>query len=263
MSSDNEQQGAAHPRVAVEVLQRDQHAILYDGDPERTPPLTPLTESFEDRRAVINWWQAAAVRTFGHLAEFFPAKDILRSSHVTSGLTGGDGDAEQYLRQRILEKMLEATEQSYRDLEVRANEWLADSNRRDRDSDDYTSINPTRQRHIAMRPAFSRLDAEQAHALHELWGGFEDREALSRWMHTLPSVADFSDIDQLDDPLPRIVARSGHAREMFTTAGSEAAAFRERFAASVLLPAMGDRARKLRAGERIDTEREERTVPHG
>lgn len=56
------------PRVAVDVLQRDQRAILFDGDGDRTPPIQPLAAGFASLQAALNWWQAASVRTFGHLS---------------------------------------------------------------------------------------------------------------------------------------------------------------------------------------------------
>lgn len=243
--SDQQYQSSTNTRVAVDVLQENQRDVLFRGAPDRKPPLTPLTEPFEDRRALVNWWQAAAVRTFGHLPTFFPAGDILRDGRLTSALIGEDTDADAHTRQRILEKTLEATRRSYRDLEVRATEWLSENTD---GHDDYRRIDPTNQQHIAMRPAFSRLDREQAKALTRLWGGFEDRLTLSEWVHSLPSIVDFNDV--LDQPLPAYLARSGHARRMLCADTDAGRVYRERFAAGLLLPAMGNRAKKLRASER-------------
>lgn len=243
---------ARHSRVAVDVLQRDQRAVLYDGDEDRTPPIQPVTEPFADRRAVINWWQAACVRTFGYLAEDVPASSIVRDGTLLAALTDEmDTAAAEHLRTRLVEFSLGACQRSYRDLEDRAHEWLPSD---DGSNTDYRRIDPSKQRHIAMRPVFSRLDAEQGRTLAALWGGFEDREALSRWVHGLPAVADVG--DEFDDGLSGALTRDDHARAMLTTDGESATAWRERFAATVLLPAFARRARQLRGGEHSRTRRD-------
>lgn len=248
----------SHPRVAVDVLQRDQRAVLFDGDGDRDPPLSPLTDGFADRRAVCNWWQATAVRTFGHLASVFPAREIVRDRALERALIRPDEGSDAHRRQRVLETVVRECDTAYRHLETRANEWLADS---DSSETDWTQIDAANQRHVAMRPAFSRLDTEQARCLRELWGGFAGREAIVRWTHSLPAVADFADV--LERDVTSAVVNDRHALSMLQGDGEQASAFRERFAATVLLPAMGKRAARLRAGERAEAKRQERTVPHG
>lgn len=251
-----------HPRVAVDVLQRDQRAVLFHGDDERAPPLSALTSGFDTQRDLLNWWQATTVRTFGHIRSVLPATQLVRDGMLRRALTADDPtDVQTHTRQRLLERCISACETAYRDLETRATEWLADSN--DADTD-WTQIDPSEQRHLAMRPAFSRLDAEQSKALERLWGGFSDREALVKWTHSLPAVADFGPVLETDAGLTKEVIRDRYALRMLTTRSDpDAVAFRERFAATVLLPAFGVRATKLTAGERAEATRTERTVPHG
>jgi hypothetical protein len=290
--------GARHPRVAVDVLQRDQRAVLFTGDPERSPPITPITERFENRRAVINWWQAACVRTFGHLSSVYPPKALVRDNALTEALTVNETSAtatdspssgtpmadgatmsvsaassaqvvesqatangQKRTRKRLQERVLSACSTAYRDLETRAHEWLADSNHTD---SDWTQINPEKQRHVAMRPAFSRLDKEQSSALQDLWGGFDGRAELMEWTHGLPAVADFGQV--LDTDLSTALVKDDNAVGMLTEpepATETAAVWREKFAATILLPAFATRAAKLQAGERAEATRSETRKPRG
>ncbi|MFC6975684.1 hypothetical protein ACFQL1_15075 [Halomicroarcula sp. GCM10025709] len=248
---------AAHPRVAVDVLQRDQRAVLFHGDQERTPPVYALSDGFGHRREVINWWQAACVRTFGHLQQEFPANQIVRDERLLAALTGDQSD-DAHLRQRVLERSIDACDRAYRDLEGRAQEWLADS---ENSAEDYQSIDPADQDHVAMRPAFSRLDTEQARVLASLWDGFADREAITRWTHALPAVAEFDDL--LDRSITTAIATDRHALDMLQQETHTAHNWRDRFAATILLPAFAARTDRLRAGERATASRSERTVPRG
>jgi hypothetical protein len=302
----NSPNGARHPRVAVDVLQRDQRAVLFEGDPTRSPPITPITEPFETRQALINWWQATCVRTFGHLRYVYPPRAVVGDEALTKALTADDagptattydtgsiatatpasgtpmhdgmtvsvsggpamrpatesrptGSAQKRTRKRLQERVVSACSTAYRDLETRANEWLADSNNTD---SDWTQINPETQRHVAMRPAFSRLDDEQSSALQQLWGGFDDRAMLMEWTHGLPAVADFARV--LDTDVTTALVKDDNAIGMLTDQRSETAdVWRETFAATILLPAFATRATKLQAGERAEATRSEQSAHHG
>jgi hypothetical protein len=243
----------SQPRVAVDVLQLDQQRVLFDGEPDRTPPITPLTEAFDSRRAVINWWQATAVRTFGRLRELLPAPAIIREPTLTDALTAAaPTDGQAHTRERLQEHVIAACSSAYRDLETRAHEWLPgdDGSPGDGGHQDYRQIDPEHQQHIAMRPAFSRLDTGQSRALAQLWGGFEDREAVTRWTHKLPAVAKFDAVTPPGTGLTEWIVTDPTALAYLTRPASDddARAVRERFAATVLLPAFGERAESLQGG---------------
>jgi hypothetical protein len=141
--------------------------------------------------------------------------------------------------------VIDACDQAYRQLETQANEWLADA-ASDGDTD-YQHVDVERQRHVAMRPAFSRLDEAQASTLAALWGGFEDRAAVTQWAHRLPAVAE---LEGRRGGLTSRLGRDRHAMRMLTTTGERAARWRRHFAATTLLPAFARRARRLRGKER-------------
>lgn len=254
MSSETASGGARQTRVAVDVLQRDQRVVLWDGDQTREPSISPLFDGFDSRRAAINWWQAAAVRTFGYLAEVFPARKLVADKHLAKSLYGNaDERGHIRTRERALEVATNACKTAHRDCEQQANEWIADA---ESDDDDWTDIDPERQKHVAMRPAFSRLDDEQARCLRELWNGFPDRQRVVRWTHTLPTVADFEPVfEELDlngDSITDLVVQDRNALRSLIKDHREAHDWRERWAATILLPAFAQRAQKLQAAERPD-----------
>ncbi|WP_254841132.1 hypothetical protein [Natronomonas marina] len=237
------------PRVAVDVLQRDQRRVLFDGDADRTPEIVPITDGFDARRDLLNWWQAACVRSFGHLSTRFPARQLLYDKALVDALTADDPTpGQQHERERVREHVMAACTAAYRDLEGRAHEWLPGDEGPDGGKSDYRQIDPERQTHIAMRPAFSRLDAGQATILRELWGGFASRGEIVHWCHRLPAVADFSEVlDGETDPTEWLVTDRA-AVEKLTDRSESGRDWRERFAAAVLLPAFAVRAKRLQGG---------------
>jgi hypothetical protein len=245
--------GGRTPRVAVDVLQRDQRKVLFDGDPDRSPPISPLTEPFASRRALINWWQAACVRTFGHLRRQYPATAIVSDGALTEAVTTADPTPGQaHTRQRLREHVMDACATAYRDLESRAHEWLPGADNTGGGADggrqDYRQIDPETQEHVAMRPVFTDLDREQARVLRRLWGGFEDRDHVVRWTHGLPAVADFSDILPQGTELTEWIVLDEHCRRQLTSSTETAKMWREKFAAAILLPAFAHRAENLQGG---------------
>lgn len=241
--------GGAGTRVAVDVLERDQRAVLFDGEPERNPPISPVADGFDSRRELINWWQAACVRSFGHLAEPYPARQIRADKALTEALTASDPTpGQQHQRQRVREHVMAACTDAYRDLEQRAHEWLPGDEGPDGGKSDYRRIDPDSQQHIAMRPAFSRLDTGQARILARLWGGFEDRNAVVRWTHRLPAVADFSELLEGEPNVTEWLVTDRAALEKLTDQTKSGREWRERFASVALLPAFAVRARRLQGG---------------
>lgn len=260
----DESSQASTPRVAIDVLERDIQALLFEGDPTRDPTIQPLVDGFDTRRAAINWWQAAAVRTFGHLASDFPPIQLMSDNALAAALyRDPEADRAERQRQRIIEWTLEAYEIAHRDLETRATEWLGGSD----GGQDWTSIDPTSQKHVAMRPSFTKLDEKQARALSRLWGGFEDRQSLMRWAYSLPAVANFAGLFEAGDDsdegtIADELARDAHALAMMQSTDGVGSFYRERWAISYLLPAFATRAKRLQAGER-PVKRTEQSVPSG
>jgi hypothetical protein len=255
MSSDPSKKpdaGGRTPRVAVDVLQRDQRDVLFDGDPDREPPISPLTEPFESQRSLINWWQAACVRTFGHLRRQYPATAIVSDGALTEAVTTSEPTPGQaHTRQRLREHVMDACATAYRDLESRAHEWLPNAgadNTSDVGQQDYRQIDPESQEHVAMRPVFTDLDREQARVLRRLWGGLEDRDHVVRWTHGLPAVADFTEILPNGVELTEWLVLDEHCRRQLTSSTETGKAWREKFAAAILLPAFAHRAEKLQGG---------------
>lgn len=249
------------PRVAVDVLQRDQERVLFTGDSDRNPPIKPLVDGFDTRRDLINWWQATAVRTFGYAADVFPPKDIFRDRTLQGVLIAKvnptDGiDGEQF-RYELLDYILHACDRAHDQLETRATEWLPQED----GNLNYIDIDPEQQRHVAMRPSFSRLDSQQGTCLKLLWGGFEGREQRSRWLKRLPRVADTG--NEFDRGLASEIRRDPNARHYLLADGASARRYREWLATFVLLPAFARRAAKLRGSERVEKKQQERKIPHG
>lgn len=232
-------------RPSLDVLHRDQTILLYEGDRQRTPPISPVTEPFDSRRAVINWWQAAACRTLGHVMDYWDPIEILRDPALTDALLDRSADpaVDAYLRNRVLEEwLLPACRQAYRSMRDRAQERTANQ-----DGGSWREVDPEESAHIAMRPAFSRLDAEQAALLSDLWGGFEDRGAVHRWLHDC-APATYGELgeqwarEMLHDPviLDALLCELDRERSR---------AWRERLAVVVLLPAFARAVRVVDAGE--------------
>lgn len=227
---------------ALDVLQRQHRELLFDGASDRALAFRPLREGFQDRRGVVNWYQAAVVRTFGHVPEVFAPSELERDEALLDALVSSSPRA-RFQRMQLLEQaLLPACQQAYRHLRTQARERVSDGNT-DREKT-YQGIEPERQRHVAMRPAFSRLDATQAGALAELWGGFRNRDGLVEWLHSLRPTGRF------DPDLPRQVTADPAAMQYLTDQQDpDAAAYRERLAIGVLLPGFARRARDLQGGE--------------
>lgn len=232
-------------RVAVSTLQHDQHRVLFEGDERREPPIPPLEDGFDSRRQFINWWQAASVRTLGHLSKAVPASvTVSAKSLITALCTDDPDDAQEWLRTRLIEKTQEACQVAQNDLEKRSTEWLSGV---DDDSMDWLGIDAGEQAFVAMRPAYSEVDSGQAACLRRLWRGFDDREAIVAWANKLSTIASFDEV--LDDPLVRYIIRDAHGRRMLKADTEEGQRYRERFAATKLLPAFATKVRRVRASE--------------
>lgn len=248
-------------RPSLDTLQNDQRVMIYDGDASRVPPIEPIIDGFDNRRQLINWYQAATVRTFGHLSDWWPAVDLERDRALRDALTKRrphDDAGARWLHSRLIESVvLPACSASYRHLREKSSERTAIAKYAD-DGDDWKEIDPTAENHIGMRPAYSQLDGEQAEVLSELWGGFGSRDEIGEWLHSLhPATYGTYGAGEAGE-----ILRDRYGTEMFLTHSREAELHRERFAIVELLPRFAEAARRLRASEQSETEPDD-TWRHG
>ncbi|OYR89629.1 hypothetical protein DJ71_03930, partial [Halorubrum sp. E3] len=243
-------------RPALPTLQHDQRALL---DPQSDSGLEHgLRDGFPNRRVAIEWYQAAIVRTLGHITDRWEPGALLRDRTLLSALVVGSEreqfaddplsleEARQY-RQRLERVLvLPAFNLAYNALRKNAGEYPEDVRNDEHD--------PEGQEFVAMRPAFQVADRQQRAALRRLWGGFDSVEKLQSWLHDLSEPTNGA----LDESLPSRVGRDAVAREHFLgrvdadsalEAEQLARAFRERFAVAKLLPAFADGIKRLEAGE--------------
>lgn len=239
-------------RPSLDTLQHDQRTMIYAGQPEREPPLQPLVDGFRSRRELINWYQAATVRTFGHLPKRMAPSDLVRDRALVESLTEPRPHADEgrkWIHARVVEAIvLPACGTAYRHLRDKSSERTSATQYSDEEN--WDDIDPTDEEHIGMRPAYSRLDLEQAAVLSELWGGFRSRMELSEWLHSLhpATYGTFGGADAAT------LLNDEFEVEMFLSDGAQPRVERERFAILMLLPAFADAARRLRAGEQSETE---------
>ncbi len=163
-------------RPALDVLDRDQDRLLYEGDRRRSPVIQPLSDGFDTLWLALAWYQAAAIRTLGHVEAVLEPEDLMPEAAVMQHLLRPTADEDsQYVRRRLVEHMDDACDLAYRQFRERANERV---NMNEEDGETYEDLDPDEERNPLMRPAFRKLDSGQAGALEELWPGFDDREAL-------------------------------------------------------------------------------------
>lgn len=218
------------PKVALDVLDANQDDIRAD-----------LIGGFSDRREVSEWWQRATVLTFGHLVDEWPARSLLHDRALLSFLVRDTATARR-ARERYEASWLEpACNRAYNHLKTEAVERLPTN-----EDDPLADIDPEAIEDPAMRPAFSTLDERQEQCLSTLWSGFESREALSPWLHSL-NAATYGEIDR--EFWRRISQDRVAMKYLLEQHDQEALVYRVRLAIADLLPAFGRAAKRLRAGE--------------
>lgn len=244
-------------RPALPTLQHDQRALLEPvpgGDLDHG-----LRDGFPNRRITIEWYQAAIVRTIGHISERFDPVALARDRTLMTALVVGperdrwvddpvDLETARVYRRRLERVLLlPAFNLAYNALRKSAGEYPEDVRKTDKHD-------PEGQDFVAMRPAFQVADSQQRAALRRLWGGFETVDELQSWLHDLSEPANGA----LDESLPTRIGRDRVAQKHFlgrvdaeTAAAAEqqARAYRERFAIVTLLPAFADGIKRLEAGE--------------
>lgn len=245
MSNADEMPQARTTRPALDVLDRDQDRLLYAGDPKRSPPIEPLADGFSTYWSALTWYQAAGIRTLGHVDEVLEPSDMLPLSSVLKYLFSSEETAEaKYVRMRTVESLSDACGLAYREFRERANERVESA-----DGEELKNVDPDKERNPLMRPAFRRLDRSQAGALIELWEGFEDRQAVGRWVR---SLAVPTNGETPEGFLGDIVSSQTLLEALLDTESRAAKMTRYRFAVSAILPAFLSAARTLHGGERSD-----------
>jgi hypothetical protein len=226
----------------LDVLDRDQDRLLYDGDPRREPEIQPLGDGFRSYWMLLSWYQAAGIRTLGHVEKVIAPADIMPESGIVDHLlTPVETEGSAYVRRRLVERLDDACDLAYRQFRERANERVGNEAEQT-----YDQVDPEKEQNPLMRPAFRRLDRGQTAALCSLWEGFEDREAIGRWVRSLASV---SNGEKPAGLLDKIVASEPLLTALLSTESAEAHLTRYRFAVGTVLPAFLSGARTLNGGE--------------
>ncbi|WP_181693288.1 hypothetical protein [Natronomonas sp. LN261] len=235
-------------RPALEVLQLDQRELIDVSDPrleERPTPEWDLRRGVPHRRALIEWYQRATVRTLGRFADSVPPESLLRDDVFVASLTGASEHAKQYRGRLEDDKLIPATTAAYDELRGGAGEYIEVFE----DDSDFSPMDfdPERQANVAMRPGFSYIDRIQQSALSALWGGFEDRDALRDWLHDLSRATN----GQHESELSKRVMGDANAVACLTNRVSDehGRGFRERFAIKKLLPSFAAAVESMETGE--------------
>lgn len=260
--------GREPARPALKTLSANQRALL---DADTGTLGCGLREGFDHRRQVIEWYQAATVRTLGYLDDYWPPHRLANDYALLAALISGparrnwlddetlaalgDIDAWATEQRRELESqtLLPACNDAYTYLRKRAGEYIDKPN-------DSTVGDPERQEHVAMRPGFQEKDLEQRAALRKLWGGFKDRDALMDWLHWLNAPT----YGEIDASTPQELGLDPVATTHLVGDDVDALAarrYRERFAIGVeygddrvgLLPAFAAGITAMNAGELAST----------
>ena len=233
-------------RPALDVLDRDQDRLLYDGAPRREPPIQPLSDGFDDVFLALSWFQAAGVRTLGHVERVIEPPDMLPMAGLLEHLiTVEDGRQSVYVRRRLVEELDDACDLAYRQFRERAGERVEDAG-----GETWSDVDPDEESNPLMRPAFRQLDQAQAAALKDLWRGFEDREAIGRWVRSLSAPTNG---EKPEGMLADIVGSPPLLEALLDQHEPEAKVTRYRFAVAVVMPSFLTAARTLNGGERTDS----------
>jgi hypothetical protein len=232
-------------RPALDVLDHDQDRLLYHGHQTRDPPIRALSDGFRTYWEALTWYQAAGVRTLGHVEDVIEPRHMLPLSDVFRHLFAEQGAVSEYARTRVVERLNGACELAYREFRERANERVEDE-----EASTWKDVDPESEENPLMRPAFRRLDRAQAGALIALWDGFEDRQAIGRWARSL-TVPTHGETP--DGFLDEIVSSPTLLEALTDQQSEQAKRIRYRFAVSEVLPPFLAAARSLTGSERTDS----------
>lgn len=246
--SDGELQAGTHrtTRPALDVLDRDQDRLLYEGDTRRSPVIRPLGDGFETYWQALSWYQAAAVRTLGHVQRVMESERLMPEASIMQHLIlPRANENSAYVRRRLVERMDNTCDLAYRQFRERANERIEGA------EETYEDLDPEEEGNPLMRPAFRRLDEGQAIALKRLWPGFENRENLGRWVRSLTAVTNG---EKPPGMLEDIISSEPLLVALLDTRSQSAKLTRYRFAVTQVLPLFATAATTLNGGEQSLTD---------
>lgn len=234
--------GVADRRVkpALLTLLHDQ-AALIDSEYSRNEIEYDLRSGFPDRRRLIEWYQRAAVRTLGYIADYWEPIDCVDDENLVKAMVSNPiGDIEPHgpwvaadYRRRVESMMvMPACNSAYRNLRSSASEYIRTP---DEEGEKSAELDPDKQKHVAMRPGFQTLDDQQRKALERLWGGFDSRDELGDWILSLNSPTNGEIRNDLSQSVTNDDVAMKHLVREPDTDG--AIVYREAFACVELLPA--------------------------
>lgn len=230
-------------KPALVTLLVDQARLLND---EYAEVDHDIRAGFPTRRAIIEWYQKATVRSLGHIGGRWPPESCIGDEVMLAALLADSDDVEILaaggrigrVSAKQYRMLLEATvvqpafNRAYRSIRDSATEYVK--------SDEYdgewshTELDPASQANVAMRPGFQVLDDRQSRSLDQLWGGFDDVDALSEWIHALSAPANGCVPDGFHESV--IVDDVALENLVYNRETVEARQYREAFAATSVLP---------------------------
>jgi len=223
-----------------------------------------FARGFNSRRRLLEWSQRMTIRTLGELPEVYYA-DLTRSFqqssdtvllsalHTPATRSGRiDDDQAEELRERIVTTHIQpAFHRAFRRLRKDATEYVDEAGEGD-------AHDPSRQRHIAMRPALDELEQWQQTALGRCLNGLEDRSAIPDWGEDV----ELATHGEMPEGFVARCYREPSTWKLLVAESATGERGRELFAAAHLLPAFRDGVATLagRAGETAAAERQESEV---
>lgn len=234
-------------KPALQTLLVNQAALMDVDHSESAAVDHSIRSGFPDLRRLIEWYQRAAVRTVGEIAEDWEPFDCIGDSTLRSCMIDTDDDAKKRRYRLIVESTVvkPACNRGYRRLRSSAVEYVKAADQESRVTEH--NLDPYSQASVAMRPGFQTLDDQQRRALDSLWGGFDDEYALADWLHSLNSP---SNGEIADDIEPMTITDENALKHLvYESETSKATAFQAMFAASLVLPAFVDAVRSIETQE--------------
>lgn len=221
-----------------------------------------FVDGFDSLENWLLWGQDASIRTLGELSGNWLKERTFSRADLSMLLNEGRDRRRWTDGVSLASETVTDARRGVASLElvpacVRAQRRLRwDATEYVNDRDDSFQPEPGVQKHVAMRPALSEMDDNQAWALRQLLRGFDSADAFLAWYQTV-SEASYAEIDV---DLARRFHGESHTRTMLLRGDVEhAATFREFYAAEFLIPAFSRAAREVseRAGELAEAEKAE------